>query len=64
MGLNQWQITVKMVVIESVTHIAGYFDILRNGIREMNPGPVSTPTPTNCLRLMQRNTNGISGKIT
>ena len=31
---------------------------------EMNPGPVSTPTPTNCLRLMQRNANGISGKVT
>ena len=31
---------------------------------EMNPGPVSTPTPTNCLRLMQLNANGISGKIT
>ena len=31
---------------------------------EMNPGPDSTPTPTNCLRLMQWNTNGISGKIT
>ena len=29
---------------------------------EMNPGPVSTPTPTNCLRLIQW--NGISGKIT
>ena len=25
---------------------------------EMNPGPVSTPTPTNCLRLMQWNANG------
>ena len=31
---------------------------------EMNPGPVSTPTPTNCLRLTQWNVNGISGKIT
>ena len=31
---------------------------------EMKPGPVSTPKPTNCLRLMQRNANGISGKIT
>ena len=31
---------------------------------EMNPGPVSTPTPTNCLRLMQLNANDISGKIT
>ena len=30
----------------------------------MNPGPDSTPTPTNCLRLMQWNANGISGKIT
>ena len=29
---------------------------------EMNPGPVSTPT--NCVRLMQRNAYGISGKIT
>ena len=28
------------------------------------PGPVSTPTQTNCLRLMQRTANGISGKIT
>ena len=31
---------------------------------EMNPGPISTPTPTNCLRLMQWSANGISGKIT
>ena len=31
---------------------------------EMNPGPDSTPTPTNCLRLMQWNANGISGRIT
>ena len=31
---------------------------------EMNHGPVSTPTPTNCVRLMQWNANGISGKIT
>ena len=31
---------------------------------EMNPGPVSTPTPTNCLRLMQWNAKVISGKIT
>ena len=31
---------------------------------KMNPGPVSTPTPTNCLRLMQWTANGISGKIT
>ena len=31
---------------------------------EMKPGPVSTPTPTNCLRLMQWNAKGISGKIT
>ena len=31
---------------------------------EMNPGPVSTQTPINCLRLMQWNANGISGKIT
>ena len=30
----------------------------------MNPGPVSTPTQTNCLRLMQMNANGISEKIT
>ena len=30
----------------------------------MNPGPVSTPTPTNCLRLMQWIANGISGQIT
>ena len=30
----------------------------------MNTGPVSTPTPTNYLRLMQWNANGISGKIT
>ena len=34
------------------------------GDKEMNTGPVSTPTPTNCLRLMQWNANGISGKIT
>ena len=31
---------------------------------EMNPGAISTPTPTNCLRLMQWNANEISGKIT
>ena len=31
---------------------------------EMNLGPVSTPTPTNCLCLMQWNANGISGNIT
>ena len=31
---------------------------------KINPGPVSTPTPPNCLRLMQWNANGISGKIT
>ena len=31
---------------------------------EMNPGLVSTPTPINCLHLMQWNANGISGKIT
>ena len=31
---------------------------------EMNPGPASTLTPTNCLRLMQWDANGISGKIT
>ena len=31
---------------------------------EMNPGPDSTPTPTNCLRLIQWSANGISGKIT
>ena len=30
---------------------------------KMNPGLVSTPTPTNCLRLMQWNANGTSGKI-
>ena len=35
-----------------------------SGDIEMNPGPVLTPTPTNCLRLMQWNANGISGKIT
>ena len=31
---------------------------------EMNPGPHSKPTPTDCLRLMQWNASGISGKIT
>ena len=31
---------------------------------EMNPGPFSTQTPTNCLRLMQWNANGIIGEIT
>ena len=31
---------------------------------ELNPEPVSTPTPTNCLRLMQWIANGISGRIT
>ena len=31
---------------------------------EINPGPVSTPTPTNCLRLVQWNANKISGRIT
>ena len=30
---------------------------------EMNPGTVSTPTPTNSLRLMQWNANGISGRL-
>ena len=35
-----------------------------DGNIEMNAGPNSTPTPTNCLRLMQWNANGISGKIT
>ena len=30
----------------------------------MNPGSDSTPTPTNCLRLMQWNAYGIGGKIT
>ena len=34
------------------------------GDAEMNPGPVTTPTSTNCLRLMQLNANGISGKVT
>ena len=29
----------------------------------MNPGPDSTPTPTNCLRQMQWNANGVSGEI-
>ena len=31
---------------------------------EMTIGPDSTPTPINCLLLMQWNMNGISGKIT
>ena len=31
---------------------------------KVNPGPHSTPTPTNCLRLVQWCANGISGKIT
>ena len=31
---------------------------------EMNHGPDSRPAPTNCLRLVQWNANGISGKIT
>ena len=31
---------------------------------EMNPGPISTPTPTNCLRLMQWKANGTMRKIT
>ena len=30
----------------------------------MNPAPDTTTTPTNCLRLMQWNADGISGKIT
>ena len=34
------------------------------GVIKMNPGPVMTPTPTNCLRLVQWNANGISSKIT
>ena len=34
------------------------------GYVEMNPGLVSTPTPTNCLRLMQWNASRIIGKIT
>ena len=35
-----------------------------DGDIEMNPGPFSTPTPTNCLQLVHWNANGISGKIT
>ena len=31
---------------------------------KISPGPVSSPTPTSCLRLMRWNANGISGKIT
>ena len=31
---------------------------------EMKPEPVSAQSPTNCLRLIQCNANGISGKIT
>ena len=31
---------------------------------KMNPGPDSTPKPTNCLQLLQWNANRISGKIT
>ena len=31
---------------------------------EIIPWSVSTPTPTSCIRLMQWNANGISGKIT
>ena len=31
---------------------------------KMNPGPISTPTPTNCQRLIQWNANGISGGVT
>ena len=31
---------------------------------KMNPGPVTKPTPTKCLRLMQWDANGISRKIT
>ena len=38
--------------------------LLCAGDIEMNPGPVLTPAPTNCLRLIQWNANGISGKIT
>ena len=34
-----------------------------SGDIEMNSGPDSTSKPTNCLRLMQWNANGISGKI-
>ena len=38
--------------------------LLCAGDIEMNPGPVSMPTTTNCLRLMQWNASGISGKMT
>ena len=31
---------------------------------KMNPGPDSTPKPTNCLQLKEWNANGISGNIT
>ena len=34
------------------------------GYIEMNPEPVLTPTPTNCLCLKQWNANGISEQIT
>ena len=48
--------TMPALLLRLLLHCAG--DI------EMKPGPDSTPTPTNCLRLMQWNANGISGKIT
>ena len=44
-------------------HCCSDFLLQCTGDIKMNPGPVLTPTPTNCLRLMQWNANRISGKI-
>ena len=46
---------IPALLLRLLLHCAG--DI------EMNPAPFSTPTPTNCLRLLQWNANGISGKM-
>ena len=45
-------------------HYCSDFCFSEPAISKGKPGPVSTPTPTNCLRLMHWNAKGISGKIT
>ena len=58
--LVKWLLVVK----RSMPALLLRFLLQCAGDIEMNPGPVSTPTPTNCLRLTQWNANAISGKIT
>ena len=53
-----------LVVERSMPALLLRFMLQSDADIEMNPGPVSTPTPTNCLHMMQWNANGISGKIT